>query len=57
MTKVELGLIIALVDKHTKTFVPNYYPEGVRKTIEDVDLLKADLIDHFNTYMVKGNVK
>ena len=54
MTKIEFGLIMALVDKHTKTFVPNYYPDGVRKTIEDVDLFKADLLDHFNNYM-EGN--
>lgn len=54
MTKIEFGLIMTLVDKHTKTFVPNYYPEGVRKTIEDVDLLKSDLLDHFNNYMEGG---
>ena len=57
MTKIEFGLILAIIDKHTKTFVPNYYPDGVRRTIEDVDSLKADLTDHFNTYMVEDNVK
>lgn len=51
MTKLEFGLIMALVDKYATTYTPNYRPDNVRRTIEDVDKLKADLIKHYNECM------
>lgn len=55
MTKIEFGLILALIDKHTTTHTPNYYLDNVRKSIEDVTELKADLINHYEEFMKEDN--
>ena len=52
MSKVELALILQIIDTHTKCFSPNYYPEGrVIKQIDDVDSLKEDIINKYEEVM------
>lgn len=52
MTRVELALILKIIDSHTTSYSPNYYPEDkVIREIKDVDLLKADIIKHYNEVM------
>lgn len=52
MTKVELALIISIIDKHTTSYSPNYYPEDkVIKQINDVEALKEDIVKHYNEIM------
>lgn len=51
MTKIEFGLILALIDKHTTRYTPNYCPDNVRKSIEDVNELRTDLIKHYEEFM------
>ena len=52
MTKVELALILKIIDTHTKCFSPNYYPEDkVIKQIDDVNSLKEDIISKYEEVM------
>ena len=52
MTKVELALILQIIDTHTKCFSPNYYPEDrMTKQIDDVDSLKKDIISKYEEVM------
>lgn len=52
MTKIELALILQIIDTHTKCFSPNCYPEDrVIKQIHDVDSLKEDIIKKYEEVM------
>ena len=53
MTKVELALILKIIDSHTKYYNPNYLPEGVvvREEINSIQGLKEDIIKHYNEIM------
>jgi hypothetical protein len=52
MTKVEIALILQIIDTHTKCFSPNYYPEDrVTKQIDDVDALKKHIIQKYEEVM------
>lgn len=52
MTKIELALILNMIDKHTTSYSPNYYPEDrVTKQIDDVDSLKEDIINKYEEVM------
>lgn len=52
MTKVELALIMTIIDKHTTAYSPNYYPEDkIIREIKDVGLLKEDIIKHYEEVM------
>lgn len=53
MTKVELALILKIIDSHTKYYNPNYLPEGVgvREEIDSIQGLKDDIIMHYNDIM------
>lgn len=52
MTKIELALILQIINTHTKCFSPNYYPEDkVIKQIDDVDALKEDIINKYDEVM------
>ena len=56
MTKVELALILNIIDKHTTSYSPNYYPEGkIIREIKDVDLFKDDIIKHYEEFMKDAN--
>ena len=56
MTKLELALILKIIDSHTKCFSPNYYPEDkVIKQIDDVDALKHDIIRHYEDVLKEDN--
>ena len=53
MTKLELALILNIIDKHTILYNPNYLPEGVgtREEIDSVQGLKEDIISHYEEVM------
>jgi hypothetical protein len=53
MTKVELALILKIIDSHTKYYNPNYLPEGVgvREEIDSIQGLKDDIVTHYNEVM------
>jgi hypothetical protein len=53
MTRVELALILKIIDSHTKFYNPNYLPVGVeeRGQIESIPALKKDIIQHYNEVM------
>ena len=53
MTKVELALILKIIDSHTKYYNPNYLPEGVgvREEIDSIQGLKDDIVMHYNDIM------
>ena len=53
MTKVELALILKIIDSHTKYYKPNYLPEGVgiREEIDSIRGLKEDIVEHYNEIM------
>ena len=52
MTKIELALILNIIDKHTTSYSPNYCPEDkVIREIKDVNLLKHDIIKHYEEIM------
>lgn len=53
MTKVELALILKIIDSHTKYYNPNYLPEGVgiREEIDSIRGLKEDIVKHYNEIM------
>lgn len=52
MTKIELALILQIIDTHTKCYSPNYYPEDrVTRQIDDVDSLKEDIINKYEEVM------
>lgn len=53
MTRVELALILKIIDSHTKFYNPNYLPVGVKENgkIESVPALKEDIIQHYNEVM------
>ena len=53
MTKVELALILKIIDSHTKYYNPNYLPEGVgiREEIDSIRGLKEDIVEHYNEIM------
>ena len=56
MTKMELALILNIIDKHTTSYSPNYYPDDkIIREIKDVDLLKADIIKHYEGFMKDVN--
>lgn len=56
MNKLELALILNIIDKHTTSYSPNYYPENkVIREIKDVDLLKADIIKHYEVMKDANN--
>ena len=57
MTKLELALILNIIDKHTTSYSPNYYPgDRVIREIKDVDLLKVDIIKHYEEDMKDANI-
>ena len=53
MTRVELALILKIIDSHTISYSPNYLPENVmvREQIDSVKGLKEDIIMHYNEIM------
>ena len=53
MTRVELALILKIIDSHTKYYNPNYLPEGVgvREEIDSIQGLKDDIVMHYNDIM------
>ena len=53
MTKVEVALILKIIDSHTKYYNPNYLPEGVggREEIDSIQGLKDDIVMHYNDIM------
>ena len=52
MTKIELALILQIIDTHTNCYSPNYYPDDrIKKHIDDVDLLKEDIISKYEEVM------
>lgn len=53
MTKVELALILKIIDSHIKYYNPNYLPAGVgvREQIDSVKGLKEDIILHYEEAM------
>lgn len=53
MTKVELTLILKIIDSHTKYYNPNYLPEGVgvSEEIDSIQGLKDDIVMHYNDIM------
>ena len=53
MTRMELALILKIIDSHTKYFNPNYLPEGVgvREEIDSIQGLKDDIVTHYNEVM------
>lgn len=52
MTKIELALILQIINTHTKCFSPNYYPEDkMTKQIDDVDKLKEEIISKYEEVM------
>jgi hypothetical protein len=53
MTKVELALILKIIDSHTEYYNPNYLPEGVgvREKIDSIQGLKDDIVMHYNDIM------
>lgn len=56
MTKIELALILQIIDTHTKCFSPNYYPEDkVIKQIDDVNALKQHIIQKYEEVMKDAN--
>ena len=56
MTKLELALILNIIDKHTTSYSPNYYPEDrVIREIKDVGSLKDDIIKHYEEIMKDAN--
>lgn len=56
MTKVELALILQIIDTHTRYYSPNYYPEDrVTKQIDDVDSLREDIITKYEEVMKEDN--
>ena len=54
MTKVELALILKIIDSHTTTHTYNY---GAPDTthIDDVGKLRADIIRHYEEVMKEDN--
>lgn len=53
MTRMELALILKIIDSHTKYYNPNYLPEGVgvREEIDSIQGLKDDIVTHYNEVM------
>ena len=53
MTKVELALILKIIDSHTISYSPNYLPENViiREQLDSVQGLKEEIIKHYNEIM------
>lgn len=52
MTKVELALILKIIDSHTILYNPNYLPENaIREQLDSVRGLKEDIIMHYNNIM------
>ena len=53
MTKVELALILKIIDSHTISYSPNYLPENIiiNERIDSVQGLKEDVIMHYNEIM------
>lgn len=53
MTRVELALILKIIDSHTISYSPNYLPEGVgvREEIDSIQGLKDDIVMHYNDIM------
>ena len=47
MTKLELALIMKIIDCHTKTYSNNYYNGSDSKRIHDVPAMRAEIIKHF----------
>ena len=57
MTRVELALILKIIDSHTILYNPNYLPNGigVREEIDSIKGLKEDIIQHYNKIMRSEN--
>ena len=53
MTRVELALILKIIDSHTISYSPNYLPDNVmvREQIDSIQGLKEDIITHYNEIM------
>jgi hypothetical protein len=53
MTKVELALILKIIDAHTVSYNPDYLPKNViiREQIDSVKGLKEDIIMHYEEVM------
>ena len=53
MTKVELALILKIIDSHTIFYSPNYLPDNIiiREQIDSVKGLKEDIILHYEEAM------
>ena len=53
MTKVELALILKIIDSHTISYSPNYLPDNIiiREQIDSVKGLKEDIILHYEEAM------
>lgn len=56
MTRVELALILKIIDSHTISCSPNYLPENViireyREQLDSVQGLKDDIVMHYNDIM------
>jgi hypothetical protein len=53
MTKLELALILKIIDSHTISYSPNYLPDNViiREQLDSIQGLKEDIITHYNEIM------
>jgi hypothetical protein len=55
MTKIELALILRIIDCHTKTYASNYYNGSDTKRIDNVNALKEDITRHYEQIMKEEN--
>jgi hypothetical protein len=56
MTKLELALILNIIDKHTIPYSPNYCPEDkIIREIKDAEALKEDIVRHYEGVMKDAN--
>ena len=53
MTKIELALILKIIDSHTISYSPNYLPDNIiiREQLDSIQGLKEDIITHYNEIM------
>lgn len=47
MTKIELALILKIIDTHTSSYTPGYYGASECHHITNVKALKADIQKHY----------
>jgi hypothetical protein len=50
MTKIELALILKIIDSHTTKYTSQYYNECT-ESIPNVQALKNDIVKHYEEYL------